>query len=364
MEKSTKNRFHRKHQLSKKRTKPIWLAMAAIAACMAVVALWQAYLLMGCNLTARDGEEHDFYIYPETTVNQLLDSVKVHYNIHSTASLYLHAFMMHWPQEGQTYVRTGYYKLPARMGDKLFIRKFRNGEQSPVRVSFSNVRTQGQLAARLSAQLMIDSAAIASRLSDPTYMEQFQLDVPNAVCLFLPNTYELYWDITADALFQRMKKEHDAFWTEERRAKANKMGFTPEEIATIASIVEEETNLDRDKPIVAGLYINRVRKHMKLEACPTVKFALQDFGLRRILNKHLEVDSPYNTYKVIGLPPGPIRIPTAKTLDITLNPTESDYLYMCASAAFDGSHKFAATYSQHLANAREYQAALNARGIK
>lgn len=351
----------------KKRSKSlIWteLCLSTLLAALVIIGFWQGYRLFEQNVTSRDGEEHLVYVYPETTLEALMDSVEQHYHITSPFCLRLHAKLLHWPAEGQTYVRTGCYRLPVRSGNLAFIRMFRNGQQEPVKVSFRNIRTQGQLSARLASQLMLDSADIASRLADADYMSQFGLTVPTAVSLFLPDTYEMYWDVTPDAFFARMYREYNAFWNDDRKGKAAALGFQPWEIATIASIVEEETNKDVDKPIIAGLYMNRLRIGMPLQACPTVKFALQDFGLRRILNRHLEVDSPYNTYKNPGLPPGPIRIPTAKTLDYVLNPVKSNYLYMCASTAFDGTHHFSSNYGQHAAYARDYQRALNRRGIK
>lgn len=357
-------KIHIKRNPRRRKALPLVIAVRLILILCVAVSAWQAYRFYNVNLTSYDGEEHTVYIYPETTLSQLTDTLKAHYLIASPFSLRVQAYALHWPAKGQQYIRTGRYVLPARMGNAFLIRKFRNGQQDPINLSFARIRTQGQLAARLSAQLMLDSTAVASRLADPTYMERFGLDVPNAVTLFLPNTYEMYWNIDPDDLFLRMHREYKAFWNEERLAKASALGFTPQQIATIASIVEEETNKDVDKPIIAGLYMNRLRLGMPLQACPTVKFALQDFSLRRILNRHLEVDSPYNTYKNPGLPPGPIRIPTAKTMDYVLNPVKSNYLFMCASTAFDGTHHFSTNYGQHAAYAREYQRALNARGIK
>ena len=170
--------------------------------------------------------------------------------------------------------------------------------------------------------------------------------------------------MSADELIERMRKEHERFWNKERLAQATAIGMTPEEVSTLASIVEEETNNNEEKPMVAGLYINRLHKDMPLQADPTIKFALQDFGLRRITNEHLKIDSPYNTYINIGLPPGPIRIPSKKGIDSVLNYTKHNYIYMCAKEDFSGTHNFAVTAAQHQANARRYQQALNRRKIK
>ena len=185
----------------------------------------------------------------------------------------------------------------------------------------------------------------------------------NLPSLFIPDTYQVYWDISAEQFVERMQKEHSRFWNEERKQKAQAAGMTPEEVCTLASIVEEETNNNAEKPTVAGLYINRLHKGMPLQADPTVKFALQDFQLKRISNKHLTVDSPYNTYRNIGLPPGPIRIPTPAGLDAVLNYEKHDYIYMCAKEDFSGTHNFASNYTEHMKNARKYWKALNERKI-
>lgn len=211
---------------------------------------------------------------------------------------------------------------------------------------------------------MTDSSNLARLLMDSTYCAQIGYSTETLPCLFIPNTYEVYWTMTPEAFVKRMQKEHDRFWNEERKAKAQSIGLTPEEVATLASIVEEETANNAEKPMVAGLYINRLHADMPLQADPTVKFALQDFGLRRILHTHLETDSPYNTYKHTGLPPGPIRIPSIQGIESVLNYTRHNYLYMCAKEDFSGTHNFAATFSQHLANARKYQQELNRRKIK
>lgn len=356
----------KKAKRSKKRKSLIGIEIAASAVLALLIILCgvEAYRLLGCNLTSRDGEKHIVNVYPETTPEQLLDQIETDYRIGSRLSIRLQGKLLKWPSEARPFVRTGHYELDERMCNLDLIRMFRNGHQKPVELSFSNIRTPEQLAGRLAPQLMLDSLDIITRLKDDAYMERYGLNAPTAVCLFLPDTYEVWWDLTPDQLFDKMKKAHDAFWTAERQQKAAALGLTPEAIATIASIVEEETNRDVDKPIIAGLYMNRLKIGMPLQSCPTVKFALRDFGLRRITNEHLAVESPYNTYKNAGLPPGPIRIPTKKTLDFALNPTKSDYLYMCASDKFDGTHHFSNNYAAHSAYARAYQRELNKRGIK
>ncbi len=182
--------------------------------------------------------------------------------------------------------------------------------------------------------------------------------------MFVPNTYDMYWDVSIDNLLQRMKKEHDRFWKGDREAKAAQINLTPAEVATLASIIDEETTDNAEKPMIAGMYINRLRVGMPLQADPTIKFALKQFELKRIYNKLLDTDSPFNTYANKGLPPGPIKIASIKGIDAVLNYVKHDYLYMCAKEDFSGSHNFAKTYQEHLKNASKYTQALNARGIQ
>lgn len=260
-------------------------------------------------------------------------------------------------------VHTGCYLLSSTDRPWDIARRLERGIQSPVRLVFHNLRTHRQLAERLAEQLMLEADEIEACMADTAYCRQWGFEPSTVACLFLPDTYEVYWDITPDKLFRRMKQEYDRFWTPERLERAAGLGLSPTEVATLASIVEEETNSRQEQPIVAGLYLNRLRKGMLLQACPTVKFALQDFSLRRILTVHLSVDSPYNTYLHTGLPPGPIRFPSKAGLESVLHATRHSYLYMCAKEDFSGRHNFATTLAEHQANARRYQQALNNRKI-
>jgi UPF0755 protein len=211
---------------------------------------------------------------------------------------------------------------------------------------------------------MIDADSLLYLLNDSTYCDALGFTPETVLTMFLPNTYEMYWNIGEEKFVSKMKREYLNFWNSDRNAKAQALGLSPIEVSVLASIVEEESAVVDEYPMIAGLYLNRLSKGMPLQADPTVKFALGDFGLRRILHKHLEVDSPYNTYKNIGLPPGPLRIPSIKAIDAVLNRVEHNYLYMCAKEDLSGTHNFAVTLAQHTANARRYQAALNRRGIK
>ncbi|MEY8708660.1 endolytic transglycosylase MltG [Bacteroides faecichinchillae] len=260
-------------------------------------------------------------------------------------------------------IHTGRYII--RPNDNVYhvFSRISRGYQEPINLTIGNVRTMDRLARSVGKQIMIDSAEIAKLLFDSTFQQKMGYNIETIPCLFIPETYQVYWDMSVDEFFQRMQKEHERFWNKDRLSQATAIGMTPSEVCTLASIVEEETNNNEEKPIVAGLYMNRLRADMPLQADPTIKFALQDFGLRRITNENLKVNSPYNTYINTGLPPGPIRIPSIKGIDSVLNYTKHNYIYMCAKEDFSGTHNFASNYTEHMANARKYWKALNERKI-
>ena len=260
--------------------------------------------------------------------------------------------------------KTGRYAIKPTDNMRYLHRRLSMGYQSPVMLTVGSVRTLDRMARNVARQLMIDSTEVARLMADTAYIRSIGYSKETLPALFIPNTYEVYWNLSAEELMQRMVKENKAFWNDKRMNQAKAIGLTPIEVATLASIVEEETANQNEKPMVAGLYINRLQRGMLLQADPTVKFSLQEFGLKRILYKHLEVDSPYNTYKYAGLPPGPIRVPSYQGLESVLNYTQHNYLYMCAKEDFSGTHNFAVTSAQHAANARRYQQALNRKGIR
>lgn len=262
------------------------------------------------------------------------------------------------------HVRPGRYEAGGGVGSLRLLRDLRSGRQAEVRLVVPVVHTLGDLAARLSSVLQADSTAFARTFSDTILLKDLGYTAETAPALFIPDTYEVYWNITPEQLLRRMKREHDAFWTSSRRKEAEEWGLSPDEAYTLASIVEQETANEGERPMVARMYLNRLRQGMKLQADPTVKFALHDFSLRRIMHVHLSVDSPYNTYKYEGLPAGPICIPSRNAIEAVLHPAEHDYIYMCAKEDFSGTHNFARTYEEHLANARRYAAALDRRGVK
>lgn len=262
-----------------------------------------------------------------------------------------------------SHVHPGRYQV-SHIGSLRLLRNLRGGRQSPVKLVIPVVHTIDNLAARLSDQLETDSATLARAFKQEALLRPLNVNTATVACLFIPNTYEVYWNITPKQLLERMKKEHDNFWTDTRRKQASEARLTPDEAYTLASIVEQESANEQERPMIAGMYLNRLHQGMKLQADPTVKFALKNFSLRRILINHLSVNSPYNTYQHEGLPIGPICIPSLNAIQSVLNYTHHKYLYMCAKEDFSGTHNFASTYEEHTANARRYAEALNQRGVK
>lgn len=260
-------------------------------------------------------------------------------------------------------VRPGRYALEAGTTYAELIDRLRAGLQSPVRVTFNNVRTLDRLAGSVSRRIEPDSATLAETLTDPATAERYGYTPQTFMAMFVPDTYEMYWNCSAGDFLDRMKRESDRFW-KEREAKLARSGLSREEAVTLASIVYEETKKKEEMPRVAGVYVNRLRRGMPLQADPTVKFALGDFSIRRVLFAHLEVDSPYNTYKHAGLPPGPICMPSIAAIDAVLDFEAHDYLYFCAKDNLSGAHVFARTLPEHNRNAQAYARALNRRGIR
>ena len=299
-------------------------------------------------------------IYPGDDVRRVEEVLTSVVDFKTTAAFA--PLMKHYKYE--TRVKPGNYAI--RPGDSMrdICLRLLSGNQTPVKLVLPSVRTLDRLAGAVSKQIMIDSAAVMGLLTDVRFLDSLGYTSETIPCLFIPNTYEVYWTMSPKQFVTRMVKERNAFWTPARTAKAKALGLTPNEVITLASIVDEETIKNDEKPMVAKLYLNRLKRGMLLQADPTVKFALGEFELRRILYVHLQTNSPYNTYKHAGLPPGPIRIPTISAIESVLNPANHSYLYMCAKEDFSGYHNFATTLTQHNVNARRYQQALNRRGIK
>jgi len=256
-------------------------------------------------------------------------------------------------------VKPGRYGLKAGMNTNELINKLRSGNQDPVDVTFNNVRFKEELAAKVSKYIEADSVYLIALFNDTIQIAQWGFNKENYRAMYIPNTYEMYWTTTAQEFANRMNQEYVKFWTDERKAKAESIGLSPIEVSVLASIVESETAKSDELKSVAGLYINRLKRGIPLQADPTVKYAVGDFSIKRVLNKHLEIDSPYNTYKNAGLPPGPICFPSITSIDAVLNHEQNNYIYMCAKEDFSGYHNFAATLAEHNQNAAKYRAALD-----
>lgn len=263
-----------------------------------------------------------------------------------------------------TKVKPGRYKVVAGSNNTAIVNMLLSGNQAPVNVTINAWRTKKDLAGRIGRVLETDSIALLTMLNDPSFCQSLGFNTETIISLFIPNTYEFFWNTDVDGVIKRMQSEYKKFWTEKRKAQAKALNLSQAEVATLASIVEKESNMKAERPTIAGVYLNRLRKGMKLQADPTVVYAVGDFTLRRILNKHLATNSPYNTYMYVGLPPGPICIPSISSIDAVLENQKHSYIYFCAKEDFSGYHNFAATYSQHLANAAKFQAAMNERGIR
>lgn len=344
-------------QLKKRNRKRIfiWIASITLLLMVAIAAFLYSLVFKPIELT----EEVYIYIDEERDYETVVDQLKEKVELPNEDVFRLLADRMNYPNM----VKTGRYAIEDGMTMPDLIRALRSGSQVPINLTFNNIRTMENLAGRLSSQLMADSISILDVLNDTSVAAKYGFNEQTFGSMFIPNTYEVYWDTNVESLIERMKREYDSFWNTERRAKAQKLGLTPLEVTTLASIVEEEATYTDEYPIVAGLYINRLNRGMRLEADPTVKFAVGDATLRRILFKHLEVESPYNTYKIDGLPPGPIRIPSTSAINATLSPAQHNYIFMCAKDDLSGRHNFAVTHAEHARNARAYQKALNERGI-
>lgn len=256
-------------------------------------------------------------------------------------------------------IKAGRYAIKEGMSLYDLVRKLKSGQQEPVRLVINKLRTKEDLAGKIGRQFEADSTQIIALLLNNDSLQKYNLDTNTIMTSVIPNTYMFWWNSSARNIIDRLHSQHDLFWEGKRTEKAKTKGFTPEQIYTIASIVEEETNKQEDKGPIASVYINRIHKGMKLEADPTVKYALRAFGLKRILYAHLQYASPYNTYRNTGLPPGPICTPSAATIDAVLDAPDTDYIFFVAKPSFDGYSNFASNYEEHLKFAKAYQKALD-----
>lgn len=316
-----------------------------------VTVRWQFY---GNAVT----EERDLYVSGRAEYAQMVDSLLPRIRHHRAFGAYARRIDL------ERTFKPGHYVLRPGMSVIEVARMLKLGTQTPVRVTINNVRIPAQLAQKLARQIDADSAVVMQALTSKALAAEVGFDSVTLFSMFVPDSYEFYWTVTPEEFVKRMKREYDRFWTPERDAKRKRSGLSRLEVMTLASIVYEETRKTDEMPRIAGVYVNRLRKGIPLQADPTVKYAMQDFGLRRILYKHLKYPSPYNTYINKGLPPSPICMPGKNAIDAVLDFERHDYIFFCARPTFDGYHNFARTLREHNANARAYSAELNRRKIK
>ncbi len=272
-----------------------------------------------------------------------------------------------WVAQKKNYpnkVKPGRYLIKKGMTNNELVDLLRSGEQVPVKLTFHNIRFKEELAGVVARQIEADSASIIALLNDEETARKYGFNTETFFTMFIPNTYEMYWNTSAGQFVSRMAKEYKSFWNEERKAKARKLGLSQSEVTILASIVQAEQNVHIDEqPVVAGLYINRLKLRMPLQCDATLKYANKKFDVQRVLDKDKKIDSKYNTYKYAGLPPGPINLPEINAIDAVLNAASHNYLYMCAKEDFSMYHYFTRDYNRHLQNARKYQKALNKKKI-
>jgi UPF0755 protein len=334
----------------------IWIAVALGALLLAVaggVAAQQYIDRKLPNFT----ERFEFYVRPgtdpETVQEYLLASGKVRRPKSLKRALK--------GQGAMDEMKIGHYTVDPSASSVYLARMLRLGWQTPVRLTLSgSIRTKGVLARKIGSQMLADSAEVASFLFSPDSLARFGTDTTQLFCMIIPDTYQVYWTASVSDLFVVFRKAYNDYWTPERLRKAEAQGLTRDEVSVLASIVDGESHYEPEQPRIAGVYLNRLRRGMLLQADPTVAYCF-GYSLTRILTRHLEVDSPYNTYKYAGLPPGPISCPPKNCLEAVLNAERHDYLFFCADPSFNGSHRFASSYSDHLANARAFQRALTER---
>ncbi len=330
----------------------------AIVLGVLALGLIAAYFVFGPNTGSRLGGE---YLYIRTGWNyaQVKAELERGGYVQNLASFDFLAKRAGYPQR----MHPGKYHIRRGMSNYAMVRMLRSGRQTPAQLVVGKLRTKADLIRTVSTHVEADSEKLKSLLSDLGYLAEFGLDTATALCAVMPDTYEFYWNTSADKAFRKIAKGFATFWTDARKASAKAHGLTPVEAVTLASIVEEESNKHDEQPNIASTYLNRLKKGMKLQADPTAKYAAGDFALRRITSAQTSIASPYNTYYVSGLPPGPICTPSAKTIEAVLAAPRTNYLYFCAKEDFSGYHRFAATYEEHLKNAQLYQQALNTRGV-
>jgi len=317
------------------------------------------YYLRYFGPNVSDKQEY-LYIHTGATYEQVYDSIRTEQIVNDTTSFDWAAHNMNYT----TRVKPGRYRLHSGMSNRKFINMLASGNQEPVTVAFHNLRLKTQFAGFISKKIEPDSLSIINLLDSASYVQKFGFTTDDVYTMFLPNSYQMYWNTSPEKFFNRMYANYQKFWTPERKQQAAAINLTPVQVSILASIVDAEALHDDEMPRIAGLYLNRLNKGMKLQSDPTVIFATGDFTIKRVLNKYLINPSPYNTYVHTGLPPGPVMMPSVNAVKAVLNHETHNYLYMCAKEDFSGYHSYATNEADHKANALRFHQALDARNIK
>jgi len=336
----------------------ILYALTGTVLIVAVIMILVFRNLTGLNI-ATGKSSKVIYIPTGSSFEQVMDTLTERLEIKDTRVFTWLAQKKRYPSS----IKPGRYIISENMSYNALLNLLRSGRQSPVKITFNNVRTLNDIAGKIGKQLETDSVKIMAFFSDDANFKDDGFKKENIIAVFIPNTYEVYWNTDAKSLYKRMLREYKLFWNDERLSKAEEKDLSPAEVSILASIIDDEVVKRDEKPRIAGVYLNRLERGIPLQACPTIKFAMNDFTITRVLNKYLLIDSPYNTYKHAGFPPGPIGCATIEGIDAVLNAEDHDYIFFAAKADFSGYHNFSRTLSEHNRYAVLYQRELNRRKI-
>lgn len=341
-----------------KKRKKLWIPVGIVFLIIALIVSWLGYLAVLAPTVQTDADY--FYVHSDDTYEEVMQRIKEENIVRNYTLFEYMAKAMDLSEK----INPGRYRLDSEMNNRRLIGNLRGGYQEAVKFRFQNIRLRENFAGLLGQNFEADSIAFVQLLKDEKTAEKYGFTQDNFFSMFIPNTYEIYWNTKPETIMARFHTEYTNFWNAERTAKADALGMTTQEVSALAAIVKGEAMHTDEMPAIAGLYINRLQRNMLLQADPTVIFANNDFTIRRVLNRHLNIDNPYNTYRFKGLPPGPIMMPSIVAIDAVLNYKRHNYIYMCAKDDFSGYHLFATTMAEHLVNARKFQRALDARNIK
>ncbi|MCQ2320704.1 MAG: endolytic transglycosylase MltG [Bacteroidales bacterium] len=359
-EKTTKSKKSKAKSKGHKTRNIILLVVCILFIFGTAFGYWLYRTVLSANVKTGEEKETVIYIPTGSDFNAVMDTL-------NSQGLLVRESSFRWVANRKKYpenIKPGRYVVCDRMSNNNLVNMLRGGWQSPVNVTFNYMRNVDMLAGKIGKQIEADSASIAKLLHDKDYVGKLGFNERTLPAMFLPDTYEFYWNTDAESFISRMLQEYNKFWNEDRKKAAKDKGLSPVEVSILASIVDKETNKTDEMPRIAGVYINRLHSNWLLQADPTLIFAIGDFSIKRVLNVHKEIESPYNTYKYIGLPPGPICIPSVAAVKAVLNAENHNYFYFCAKEDFSGYHNFAKTLTEHNHNALKYQSALNQRGIR